>query len=182
MVNFSRLGFLSIIGLESLSWVGFLPLSLDFSWLGLIGTAFFIWLFLELCHKFYQTLPSFIYLAAFLGVGLDASSDIFHFYSQVIWWDKLMHFAGGLIVALIIIYIFKPSYFYTILLVSFLGFLYEYWEFLIDQYYFGYSKALGSGPDTVDDMLFNVIGVVTIILLIKFINLTNNYIRLYFKN
>lgn len=177
-INLSRFGFLSIIGLESLSWAGFLHFSLDFSWLGLIGTALLIWLILELYHKFYQALPDFIFLTAFFGVGLDAFSDMFRFYSQIMWWDRLMHFIGGGLIAILIFYIFKKPYLYTFFAVSFLGFLYEYWELLIDRYYFGFSRALGDGPDTVDDLLFNLLGAALVLIVIKLINKLDKKLRL----
>lgn len=170
MINFVRLCFASLIGFEALNWKGILPFKLDFAWPGLIGTAFLLWLALEICNKFYKPVPWFLYFGIMSETTLDASSDIFHFYSQIVWWDELMHFAGGAVAALIIIYIFKQSYFYSLLWVNLLGVMYEYWEFLIDKFYFGYSKALGNGPDTVDDLLFNIIGVVSIILLLKLIN------------
>ncbi len=181
LINFTRFSFLALISFEFLNLRGFLPFTLDFSWLGLIGTAFFIWLSLEVYHYFYQPLPWFIYFTAFSGVTLDAFSDIFHLYSQIIWWDRWMHFFEGAIAAIIILYLFKKSPFYshakdfsvgvyTILLISFLGFLYEYLEFLIDKFYFGYPKSLGDGPDTVDDMLFNLLGATIIMALLFFWN------------
>ena len=48
--------------------------------------------------------------------------------------------------------------------IALLGFLYEYWEFLIDKFYFGYPKALGDGPDTVDDLMFNLAGGAAVLL------------------
>lgn len=167
LIYFARFNFLTLLGFETLNWAGILPFTLDFSWLGLIGTAFLIWLALEIYHYFYQSLPGFIYFIALSGIALDAITDTFHLYSQFMWWDRLMHFLGGVMAAIIVSYLFKKSPFYTILTVSFLGFLYEYWEFIIDKFYFGFPKALGDGPDTVDDMLLNIVGAVFMLLVIK---------------
>lgn len=174
LIYSARFGFLALIGFETLNWAGVLSFTLDFSWLGLIGTAFLVWLALEIYHYFYESLSGFVYFAGLIGVTLDAFSDIFGFYSQIMWWDRCMHFTEGVIAAILIIAIFKKSAFHTILLVSFLGFLYEFWEFLIDKFYFGFSMALGDGPDTVEDMFLNIAGAAFIILAVK---ITQKFIK-----
>lgn len=167
MKNLARLLLASIIIFEALNWLKILNFSLDFSWLGLIGTAAVIWLILEISDFF----PGYICLVAVVGVYLDALSDIFNFYSRFGSWDRWVHLLGGALTAIVVLYIFlrleksgqllignKFLWLAVICVITLLGFLYEYWEFLIDKFYFGYEKALGSGPDTVDDLMLNLVG------------------------
>ena len=72
-----------IITFEALNWLKILNFSLDFSWLGLIGTAAVIWLILEISDFF----TGYIWLVVLAGVYLDALSDIFNFYSRFESWD-----------------------------------------------------------------------------------------------
>lgn len=167
MKNIARFLFISLIAFEILNWLKILNFSLDFSWLGLIGTAGIIWLILEISDFF----PGYIWLVAVAGVYLDALSDIFNFYSRFESWDRWVHFLGGALTAIVVLYIFlrleksgqllignKFLWLAVVSIIALLGFLYEYWEFLIDKFYFGYEKALGSGPDTVDDLMLNLVG------------------------
>lgn len=167
MKNFARTLFVTLIVFEISNWLGFLNFPLDFTWLGLVGTAGVIWLILEVADFF----PGYIWFVAVVGVYLDALSDILNFYSRFESWDRWIHFLGGALTAIVVLYIFlrleksgqleignKFLWLAVICAIALLGFLYEYWEFLIDKFYFGYPKALGSGPDTVDDLMLNLAG------------------------
>lgn len=173
MKNAVRFLFAFLILFEGLNWLKILNFSLDFSWLGLVGTAAVIWLILEISDFF----PGYIWAVAVLGVYLDAFSDIFNFYSRFESWDRWVHFLGGALTAIVVLYILRRLeelgqvrlgnrflWLTVISAVALLGFLYEYWEFLIDKFYFGYEKALGSGPDTVDDLMLNLVGSAAILI------------------
>ncbi len=163
----ARFLFASLMIFELFNWLKIFNFSLDFSWLGLVITTGAIWLVLELAGD----LPGYIWIIALVGVFLDAASDIFNLYSRFSYWDRLVHFMGGVLAARVLLYFalrleekgelklgnkfLLPA---VILGVCFLGFLYEYEEFLIDKLYFGYPKALGDGVDTVDDIFMNLVG------------------------
>lgn len=178
-----RVGFLGLLIFEFLNLFKILNFSLDFTWLGLIGTAITVWVIFEIINYYYKPLPWYILGIIFLGLVLDASSDIFHIYSRFNSWDRFIHFIYGILGAIIIHQLFEkltPNWlkrFFTITTVVFLGFLYEYWEMLVDKFYFQYQKALGDGVDTVDDLFFNALGAVLFITLNYLAKLSCEYKR-----
>ncbi len=166
--------FLLLIAFELLNWLGVLHFHLDFSWLGLVGTFAGVFGFL-----LYFDPPAVVWGAALFGLTNDAVSDVFDLYNRFNTWDRYVHFTGGLCAGLIAYFILRglekrgslsfrgamiaPI---TIAVVSFAGFCYEYWEFLVDVVYFHHPKELGDAIDTVDDMLLNILGAVTFLLLL----------------
>ncbi len=168
-----RVLFAFLIIFELLNWLEILHFPLDFSWLNLAVTALSVFLFVSFFNP-----PMHIWAAVFGGVLLDAFSDIFHLYSAFPFWDRLVHFGGGFISAVLIFYLVRrveekagvmfPQFFVFIAVVSavsLVGTLYEYWEFAIDENLGGAVKMLGDGADTVDDMILNILGAMIFILL-----------------
>lgn len=163
-----RLVFTAIIILEVIGRV-FLPhIASDFTWLGLIVTAAFAWAVLELFK-----MPWYVWLLASVAVALDGASALLELYSKYGPWDEWMHLWGGLVIAAGALYMIRrgirngafkvrlPEAFTaggTILLVTFIGFLYEFWEYLVDKLQYGYPKSLVSAYDSIEDQLFNLLG------------------------
>ncbi len=162
----AQIGFAALLAFEILCWTGVLHFTLDFSWVGLVGTSVAVLLML-----FYFNPQGLVWFAAFFGVALDGISDVTHMYDYWYPWDRFVHTTGGFCAGLIVFFILRdlekrglirfngamiiPAVFVTTCTV---GFFYEYWEFLVDLLYFGRPKELGDGPDTVDDMILNVLG------------------------
>ncbi len=164
-----RLLFIALMCAEILAWNGIiLHLKPDYSWLGLAATAILVLGIIEIIQ-----LSATLRLLVFLDTMLDACSDMFHFYSRIHHWDKLLHFLGGATVAIVAIWLLeklvREGKLYVehatvgiiigaILIVAFCGTLYETEEWLTDVHYLHYQKQLGDGPDTVTDEIWNEVG------------------------
>jgi len=166
--------FLAALVFESLNWIGVLHFHLDFTWLGLVGTSAVI-----LALLFYVDPEPAVWVAAFAGTSADFISDITNLYNHFSWWDRIIHTFGGFCTAVIVYYLLRmyerrgvimlrgASIIYaTIFTVSFLGFVYEYWEYLVDFFYFQHQKEQGDAVDTVDDMILNILGASLFLLVI----------------
>lgn len=166
-----------LIIFEFLNWVGYINLSLDYSWLGLIGLALVLLIILEVVG-----FPWYVWSAVLAGVIIDAASDIFHLYGAFTWWDRMVHFSGGALAGVVVLHMlfrlrakgflhFDNKLLIPMLVttVSFLGFLYEGWELVIDTWYFGGRHALGPAGDTVDDQFLNITGALIVGILFYFI-------------
>ncbi len=165
--NITRILFVLLIAVEVVGWAGGLPWTPTYSWLGLILTALAVWA----CVEWFQP-PAELWPLFFFGLCMDAVADTFQFYYHVESWDRMMHLIGGALIALVSWHAVRrvlpetTTVRWRILLVlsmvAFFGTLYEGAEFGIDSFYIateGQSRgALGTGPDTVDDQLLNIIG------------------------
>ncbi len=165
----SRILFSGLALAEILAWTGTLPVPPpDFTWLGLIGTSIAVFAFVE-----FARLPGWLRILIWLQTAADALIDSLHIYSRWYPSDRIMHFMGGFVVALVVIYLSHRwlrrrniSLPREILILSLFGIfaaafasiLYEGWEFFIDLTYVKGSKALGDGRDTVDDELLALLG------------------------
>lgn len=177
MKKIFRIIFIITILLECAGALGFLPIAQDFTWLGLMITFIFAWAMLELFR-----FPFFIWVFVFLFLILDVFSSLLGLYSTISSWDKLVHTCGGALVAIgsleVILQLLKKEYirakypklfiiinvFFS---VTFLGFLYEFWEYLVDKFQYGYVKSLVSVYNSIEDQLFNILGA-TLVLTIYF--------------
>lgn len=194
IVNLTRLLFISLIIFEFLNYLNILNFDLDFTWFGLILTSTVVWVGLEIIRLFVQircglTLHSIIWLAAIFAVYFDALGDIFHFYSRFGWYDKIAHLIGSASATMIVFLIFqilsntkykmntKLVYFLTPVTVVILGIAYEIEEYLED--YFSLTNRFGGMPDTVDDVFFNILGILLIFLILgyagKFKSMSDKY-------
>jgi hypothetical protein len=164
-----RAAFAIIIVAESLApfiWPGG---ATDFTWLGLIVTAIFAWTVIEL----FQLSTSLLLTTLALTI-LDAASALFELYSRIESWDIYIHILGGAIIAVAAMQIIlraiknggivvtrKQTAFVTTMTYFFtatVGFLYEFWEYLVDKIQYGYPKSLVSAYDSVEDQIFNILG------------------------
>ncbi len=180
-----RFLFLCLIVFEFLNLRKILHFPLDFSWLGLIITSLLVWITVELTIyllKSPEQLPAILGLSLML-VFLDASGDIFRFYSQFGFYDRLLHFVAGAVIAYILFVLIQKFFinfrfcrFFCALLIigttNLFGALYEIEEYLEDVFVHHRPLRLGDGPDTADDLLMNLLGSIfmisAIIILKKF--------------
>ena len=187
MINLMRLGYGGWIIFDLLNWVGVLNFTLDFSWLGLVITSGFVWGVIEftsakLKKSTGQTLPWIVYFGGLFSVSMDALGDIAHWYSAYEWYDQMTHALGGGMAALIAFFVFwrlnqagnirvgeKLLGFMAFTTTAFLGVLYELEEYIEDVFTGG--NRLGTGVDTANDMMWNTIGaLVVVIIAAKIVN------------
>jgi len=180
---FSRSLLTGLLLFEFLNYFGILKYSLSFTWLGLIITCLLVWLMLEVISFFLkkycgQSISGWGMMTATIAIYLDSFGDIFHFFNQIWWYDRVAHLVGGGVVAGLtfnIVWIicrsrkinigFSVISFISLAITSLLGTMYEAEEYFED-YFFG-SSRLGEGPDTADDMILNMIGGLLVILVIN---------------
>lgn len=175
MKKFFRIIFVITILLECAGSLGFLPIAQDFTWLGLLITFVFSWAMLELFR-----FPLFIWVLVFLFLILDVFSALLGLYSTISSWDKLMHTCGGALIATgaleIVLQLLKKEYIRTkysklfiiinvFFSVIFLGFLYEFWEYLVDKFQYGYVKSLVNVYNSIEDQLFNMLGTILVLII-----------------
>lgn len=161
----------ALILFETLNLAGVLNFTLDFSWQGLLVTSVGTFLALEIIYFAFRRkgilLPQLPYFLAAVGLCLDALGDVAHFYARAGWYDQFMHImGGGIVMALAVTFLSNLKeklplaliLFLALGLVAFLGDLYEIEEYLEDKFYHGRPVRLGTGPDTADDLMWNLIG------------------------
>lgn len=168
MKKIFRIVFVITILIEGIGMFGLLPIAQDFTWLGLFVSFAFAWAMLEMLQ-----FSSFVWISVSLLLILDVISALFGFYSSIYIWDKLIHFCGGSMIAIasleLILRILKNEYIRTLrtnlfiiintfLSVTFIGFLYEVLEYLVDKFQYGYPKSLVSAYNSIEDQLFNILG------------------------
>ncbi|MDP3784704.1 MAG: hypothetical protein Q8R12_01345 [bacterium] len=158
----------ALILFELLNLAGILNFTLDFSWAGLLVTSLGILLVLEISYTLFP-LPALPYLLASISHGLDVLGDVARLYGKLLWYDQLMHVIGGAVVMATALAIFStlrqkiylPLFlilFLSLSLVALFGSLYEIEEYLEDRFYHERQVRLGDGPDTADDLLWNLAG------------------------
>lgn len=182
ITNIIRVGFLCWVIFEFLNWIEVLHFTLDFTWLGLIITSTVVfgsveWISYKVKKLTGSPLPWFIYLGAFFSISLDAMGDIAHWYTQFTWYDQVGHASGGGMVALLVFFVYwrlinvnkiviskKMAGFISVAVAISLGVLYELEEYIEDL--INKSNRLGTGVDTANDMLFNTMGAIIIIVIV----------------
>ncbi len=180
MLRVARFAFAAWLLVEILSWAGVFPLSLEFTWLGLVLTASLAWLALEVISWRLRkvgagNLWGWTFLAALLSQCTDAFGDILRLYGTYGWYDQVAHIVGGAVVALVFYNIFynlqghgslrlTKGWMYTFSIFSSMaiGSLYELEEYGEDVLF--HSNRLGSAFDTGNDMLMNTIGAIVLVL------------------
>lgn len=186
LVNVFRVGLAAILAYEVFRWK-ILKSSLAFSWQGLVLTALAAIIILEIASRWLRKKHSIeiswtSYVAAFVSLALDAAGDMFHWYTIYSpWFDRLLHFIGGAVVAIIVydvlrgIHTANPNAFswgwlsvLTVLGTLFWGFAYEWLEYAEDVFYWKRTVRLGDAYDTVDDMQLNLLGGAAIVFLFYF--------------
>lgn len=182
MLVVARVAFGSWITVEVLSWAKVLPISLEFTWLGLIITASGAWIALEIISAWLrrrgaQSLWAGTFICVLASQCTDAFGDIFRLYGSYAWYDQVAHFVGGSVLALVIfntLYNLEkagrvklPLGLHTLLSVfgaMAFGSLYELEEYGEDVL-FG-SNRMGNAFDTGNDMLMNTIGACVMVFVI----------------
>ena len=181
LTNISRLGFIAWLVFEFLNYIGVLHFTIDFSWLGLVLTAGFVWVVLEIVSWRLKKvsgkpLPWIAFLLSLLSVSFDAFGDTHHFYSRFDWYDQVAHVIGGAMAALVAFVVFwrlveagrimlgkKLTGFVALCISAFLGVLYELEEYLEDV--FTGSQRAGNSVDTSNDLLWNTVGALVIVVI-----------------
>lgn len=171
--NVFRVSFIILILLELPGLFGAPLVATDFTWLGLIATAVVIWGALELLKT-----PTFLWPIAFIATVLDSASSLFGLYSRIDSWDVLVHTWGGMLVGawaleLILrgmrngeLQVRHKTLFTiigTLLIMATVGFLYEFWEYLVDRFQYGEVKSLVSVYNSIEDQLFNLFGTALVV-------------------
>ncbi|MBI4708875.1 MAG: hypothetical protein HY764_01565 [Candidatus Portnoybacteria bacterium] len=176
LINSSRVLLGGLILYELLNQLEILNHPLTFTWLGLIITSGSIWLMLEAASfytrkNFDHPLSGLAMIIAVAVVYLDALGDIFQFYTNYGWYDRLGHFVGGAAAAGLIFSFIKllsdcqrrktqltilPMAFFAWTTAVFLGVLYELEEYFEDV--FTGSQRFGNAFDTGDDLFLNLSG------------------------
>ncbi|MCK9361163.1 hypothetical protein M0Q28_02940 [Patescibacteria group bacterium] len=175
----SRLGFLGLFLFELANYFGILKYSLDYTWFGLLITAFGALVGIEgaaylLRRKTGVEMPWIIWLLGFGGVLFDVVGDTFHLYERIVWFDQLAHFLGTFLVTIFFQIFFRtmqrvkgwnyPPFVNWLLALGMgmtLGVLYEIEEYLEDM--IGTANRLGDGEDTANDLLLNFLGATSVI-------------------
>lgn len=179
-----RLAFLALTLFELANLFGILHFELDFSWLGLIFTSLFVWIFLEIVNYYHRqrvgrVLPGFILITTVLMVLVDALGDVLRFYSRFWWYDQLTHALGGIVAAGVLFFIvwLYLTWKKTELGNKFIGLvavsgtacfaaLYEIEEYL--ETLILHNNRLGDRFDTPNDILWTVVGGIVGVLITVF--------------
>lgn len=110
-----------------------------------------------------------ILISLFLILFIHLMATIGHWYWAVNWFDILMHFLGGLWVAMVFGYLnqrfFKLPNFWTRVILTFsfvalIGILWEFFEFSLDNLFFlkKWGPFQGGLSDTMGDLFFDLLG------------------------
>lgn len=176
-----RLAFAILLSVEFLSALRVLRVTLDFTWLGLLITSSAVWIGLELVHrslhrKHHRALPLHLWWLAFFAVAFDAFGDINRWYSAYGWYDRAAHLIASGIAAVILFHLLRAllhqdtekhhprlALILSFTSVATLGVLYEVEEYLEDV--INLTNRLGDAFDTVEDLIFNILGAGLVLLL-----------------
>jgi hypothetical protein len=175
-MNYSRLFFAPLFLFECANLVGILHLSSAPIWLGLVGTSGVVWLAMEMQRGVVPQLPAAIVVGA---TYLDAAGDMFGGYEHIYDFDKIVHGTSGFAAALFFYYVFPVLWrrrglrvsagwaAYIVFLTALsLGVLFEIMEYLADIG-IGRQYWLGSGPDTVTDIIMDAFGAAAALILLR---------------
>ncbi|MBI2624026.1 hypothetical protein HYW67_00845 [Candidatus Parcubacteria bacterium] len=183
----ARLGLASLIGFEGLNWFGVLDFTLDFSWLGLMVTAVAVLALLEgsaflLKRTTGRGLHPVAYFAGAVALAVDAIGDIVHLYGRFAWYDQAAHFLGGAVVGIVAFNVLWQlegvgririgagwRSLFIVSMGALFGSLYEIEEYLEDLWKWHRQVRLGDGPDTVNDIIFNILGALAVAIIAAFI-------------
>ncbi len=130
-------------------------------------------------------LPFYVAWVAAVGVWFDALGNFAGLYGKIIWWDKLSHAVGSGAMAIALFVIFyelnkqgkiKLGRFnlslYIVSLTTFLSAVYEVTEYLGDLW--SESMRVTDLYDTCDDLMWNIIATVIIVLILNIIKKPDN--------
>lgn len=185
MLQVARVAFGAWLLVEVLSWAKVLPLTLEFTWFGLILTASVAWGTVELISWRLrkvgaQSLWGGTLLLVLISQCTDAGGDIFRLYGTYSWYDQVAHIIGGAAVALIFFNLltslhaaqrvklgFKLRGWLAVMGSMAVGSLYEIEEYSEDI--IRNAHRLGDAFDTANDLLCNTIGAGLLMLIIVWV-------------
>lgn len=174
---FFRVAIGILIVFEFLNEVGIWHVPLDFSWHGLMVTSVLVWLIVEiLVHYEPNIRVPWVLPWIVLMLYMDALGDIFHFYSTIHPYDKLLHFTGSAVVTYTVYEFFRKRLFLSpflsaivyISIGSTIGMLYEIEEYLEDLFINKRLLRMGDSYDTGGDLLMNLLGCICIVQFIMY--------------
>lgn len=170
-----RAAFWPLIVFEAANMVGLLHASREPIWLGLLATSVGAYGAYEAWHWYRRRIgathiPPLSICTGIVVVYADAVGNIFDWYNAVESYDKLIHFLSGIAATAISFFLLSRvvaakgwqvpwgAVGYTALLTGLLlGVGFELVEYLADTYY-GTNFWLGSGVDTLTDVLLDLAG------------------------
>lgn len=188
VINFARLFFAGLFIFELLNYFKILQFNLEYTWLGLVVTSAISFTVLEITAYKYKKIKGhhlhwLMWLIVVAGLSLDAAGDFFLLYGKYSWWDQFVHFFVSAVVCFtlfIIINAFwidkfkfsllfsagrlKLSLFLAATTTLSLSALYEIEEYTEDLLF--HTQRLGPGADTANDLLFNLLGILTAVVFV----------------
>lgn len=183
---------LGLLVFELLNYLDILKLEVTFTWLGLIVTIALVVIGVEIFNYALEktiniSFSSRAFLIVVIAIYIDALSDIFSFYTRWIWFDQVMHFLSGCLIALIVLLVLQKIVkakkiilgkfgqgLFTWTIALSIGSFYEMVEYTED--YLTGSNRLGDGFDTVNDLFLGGLGALIVIFIFFIIkkNATRN--------
>lgn len=173
---------------ELLNVLKILKLNLQYTWLGLLITATFSWVFIEVVGYKYEKLKGhklhwIVWYITIIALSLDAAGDFFFLYGKIEWWDKVVHFFVPAIMCFTLFSVFSAFWIdkfqfalllkegrlkLSLLLAATtsmsLTALYEVEEYTEDLFF--HTNRLGPGVDTADDLMYDFLGISTIVVIV----------------
>lgn len=189
VINLARLLFIALLVFEILNYLKILQFNLQYTWLGLVITSSTVFIILEITAHKYKKIKGYylhwiIWIIVVLGLSLDAAGDFFHLYGKLWWWDRVVHYFVSAVACFTIFTVISAFWIdkfkFSLLmktgrmhLASFmaasatiaLSAIYEVEEYAEDLIF--HTNRLGPGHDTADDLLLNVLGVLTVIIFLQ---------------
>lgn len=179
--NACRAAFAILLIVEILGALGVTGLTVTYTWLGLFVTLIAVavgieWGSVVLRRRWHAELHWSVWVLAFAAVALDAFGDMLGFYARYPWYDQFGHYIGTVCTTSIIFAFVRAIYQRAASELPFVAFplslglaitfgtLYEIEEYLED--YFRLTNRLGDGPDTANDLLMNLLGALTVVIVL----------------
>lgn len=171
----ARICLAPLVAYEVLNAVGILHQQLTFTWWGLVVTSIPVWVALEVSHSYFkakkQSFPWWVVIPVILAVYFDAGGDIIGMYNKFLWWDQVAHAVGSMATTVWIGAVFFPlwkadrlsvkaRFLFLVAAGVLIGVVYELAEYLEDV--ISASNRLGDGPDTGNDLLWDLFGAVLV--------------------
>ena len=182
LTQLARLAFLGLLVFELLNFFQVFHFKIHFSWLTLASLTLIGWLTWEIISHYLKKQGgySLINPIAFLclsAIYVDALGNVYQWYTDIGWYDRLAHLIGGGAaggIAFAILWALNSSGkirlstkaigIFALSMAAALGALYEIEEYFEDR--FLGSHRLGDGPDVADDLFLDIVGALVVILII----------------
>jgi len=185
LINFARLYFSGLFSFEVLNYLKILQFNLQYTWLGLVITSAVSFIILEIAAYKYKKIKGhslhwIVWVIIVTGLSLDAAGDFFHLYGKFYWWDRVVHYSVSAFVCFTLFTVIsafwidkfkfsllfksgrmKLAVFLAAASTMSLSAIYEIEEYAEDLIF--YTNRLGPGADSADDLLFNLLGILTTI-------------------